>query len=264
MVDFLRRRIMCPYIHIHKLTLPTYGLCIAIAAVVMVVYAMKQAKKRNVLTEDVLIVSAMCAAFALIGAKVMYIFVTYSMAELIELVKKGDFSFMGGSGLVFLGGLLFAIVGAWVGSLVAKQKLVVFEDLIIPIVPVGHAIGRIGCLLAGCCYGKVYDGLFAIHYRNISTGEWSTKGYFPVQPLEALLNCVIAVVLYRKSKKEHKEYFLLLDYLLYYAIMRFGLEFLRGDAERGVYGGISTSQWICMALVLVNVLIRVVAMKKKK
>ena len=85
-----------------------------------------------------------------------------------------------------------------------------------------------------------------------------------MQPLEALLNCVIAVVLYRKSKKEHKEYFLLLDYLLYYAIMRFGLEFLRGDAERGVYGGISTSQWICMTLVLVNVLIRVVAMKKKK
>lgn len=249
---------MCPYINIFGRTIPTYGLCIVLAAIVCFSFAIWRAKKKQVLIEDVFIVLASGCGFAIIGAKLLYLIVTYSLEDIINFIKNGDFSFLEGSGLVFLGGLICSIIGAWIGSLLAKRKLADFEALIVPIIPVGHAIGRIGCLMAGCCYGKLYDGPFAVHYRNWTTGEWTVEGYFPIQLLEALLNCVMAVVLYIRSNKKHPEYFLLLDYLMYYSITRFFLEFLRGDAERGIYDGFSTSQWISIGLLLITIVIRIV------
>ncbi len=254
---------MCPYISIFNKTIPTYGLCIVLAAIVCVSFAAYQAKKNQIMIEDVFIVFATGSGFAMIGAKLLYIIVTYSMEDIIEFIKKGDYSFLNGSGLVFLGGLICSILGAWIGSLLAKRKLSDFESLLIPIIPVGHAIGRVGCLMAGCCYGKLYDGPFAVHYKNIATGLWTVESYFPIQLVEALLNCVIAVILYKRSKKEHKEYFLILDYLMYYAVMRFCLEFFRGDAVRGIYDGFSTSQWICMGLLVVNAGVRLISKRKQ-
>lgn len=253
---------MCPYIYIFNKTIPTYGLCIVLAAIVCVSFAIWRAKKNQILVEDVFIVFASGCGFAMIGAKLLYLIVTYSLEDIINFIKNGDFSFLGGSGLVFLGGLICSILGGWVGSLLAKRKFSDFEALIIPIIPVGHAIGRIGCLMAGCCYGKLYNGPFAVHYKNIATGLWTEESYFPIQLLEALLNCIIAVVLYIRSNKAHREYFLLLDYLMYYSIVRFCLEYLRGDAMRGIYDGFSTSQWISIALLLINIVIRV--LKKKQ
>lgn len=256
MAVFFLGRIMCPYIKLFNIVIPSYGLCMVLATVVMVLFAVVCGKKRNVLMEDIFIVASMICAFALVGAKALYIAVTYSFLDIFECIKNGDLRFFGGSGLVFLGGLLFAIPGAYFGALITKRRFSTYEDLFVPIAPVGHMIGRIGCLLAGCCYGVLYQGPFAIHYKNVEAGGWSKEGYFPVQLLEALLNGIIFLLLYHKSKSAHKEYGLLLDYFFMYSIMRFCLEFLRGDVERGIYAGVSTSQWICIIMIVINIFIR--------
>lgn len=108
----------------------------------------------------------------------------------------------------------------------------------------------IGCLLAGCCYGIVYDGFGAIHYANAVSGLPYAQGYFPVQLLEAVLNLGVCVILLGKAKRQQKDFDLLFIYLEYYAVVRFFLEFLRGDTTRGIYAGLAISQWISLAILL--------------
>lgn len=121
------------------------------------------------------------------------------------------------------------------------QKL---EESVVPYIPLGHAIGRIGCLLAGCCHGFEYSGAFAV--KNILFLEGGTC--FPIQAVEALLNIPIMAVLLLYSKKERPKYSILSLYLLMYSVMRFFTEFFRGDEIRGGFWLLSTSQWISIAL----------------
>ena len=156
------------------------------------------------------------------------------------------------SGLVFYGGLIGGIVGGILGIKVAKINTQLVERSVVPFLPIGHAIGRIGCLLAGCCTGKEYDGIFAIHYPSTVSELSAEQGYFPVQLLEAGINIIISITLIIYSKKQKPKYSILFLYLLLYSVMRFCLEFLRGDEIRGIYFGLSTSQCISILLLLVS------------
>ncbi len=202
--------------------------------------AFSKLKKRSVSIDDMFIVSACTLLIALIGASFLYAVVTYPVSFIIESLIKGNFEAFGG--LVFYDGLIGGVLGAILGIRIAKGKIKVFESAIVPFIPIGHAIGRIGCVMAGCCRGFEYNGVFALFYPG------SEQGYFPVQITEAVINVIIAVILICYSKKERKVYNILLLYLLLYAVSRFVLEFFRGDAVRGIFFGLSTSQWIAVLL----------------
>ena len=127
-----------------------------------------------------------------------------------------------------------------------------------------HAFGRLGCTLGGCCYGIEYHGIMAIQYtqEHINPGisdHIADVPRFPVQPLEAVLEaaiCVLLVVIYLRNGDR---YSIPAIYLFVYGIVRFSDEFLRGDTIRGLWGPFSTSQWIalcCMIGVMIYVLIR--------
>lgn len=173
-----------------------------------------------------------------IGAKVF--FLAFSMPDrAIDYSKEVNF-WLGG-GFVFYGGLIFSALFALVFSFFKKSLGVVDLAVITPGLTIGHAIGRLGCLLAGCCYGSHCDLPIAIRFK----GELR----HPVQLYE-FFGLALLFILLRKWVKEEKLSSALNGYLLGYASLRFVLEFFRGDEIRGVFDGLSTSQWISIVLIV--------------
>ena len=251
---------MYPFINIFAAKLPSYGLCMLIGMALVVIMATRKGKKYDVIFDQVIVVAAMGVLFALVCGTLLFYVVTYSLSDIINMISEGNFDFLKSPGIVFYGGLIGGIAGVLLSLKITKLNIQTVENLFVPFVPLGHAIGRVGCALAGCCHGMEYDGPLAVYYPNSVTGLPPDVGYFPVQFLEAFLDVLIAAWLVYYCKKERRKFDVLFMYLFLYAIMRFITELFRGDAVRGVYFGISTSQWISIAIVAVCIL-RIVFVK---
>ncbi len=251
---------MYPYIRIdflHRL-IPTYGLMMALGMLLCGFWGGYRCKKRGLDVNNFIIIATFCVMGALVGAKLLYLLVTFSPAQLWAMIRAGDFSVFVGGGLVFYGGLILAIGFAFIGAWVAQDNLLLYENAVVPCIPFGHALGRIGCLLGGCCYGMPYDGPLAVQYP----GEDFTR--FPVQPLEALLNCCVGCVLLLFARKARKPMAICALYLMLYSVERFFLEMLRGDEARGIFEGLSSSQWISLGLALMGGILLVVRIRPPK
>ncbi len=248
---------MHPFLNIFGLKFPSYGLSIVIAILLVCFFAYRSIRRDKSITNDdapveyLVAIVSICMISFLLGAKLLYIIVTYDFSEIAKSISEFDFSFMTGAGLVFYGGLIFGILGAFGAARCAKVDLLRLERHIVPFIPLGHAIGRIGCLLCGCCYGMEYNGIGAIYYKSSLLALPSDVGFFPVQPLEAILDVGIMIFLLSYTKKERPRGNVLFMYLLLYSVIRFITEIFRGDAHRGIYAGLSTSQWISIALLLI-------------
>lgn len=241
---------MYPYIDIFGRQIGTYGLCMMIGFYLAAFCAYRRGKPMGMKVEDLVLITATAFGGGLLGGGLLYVFVTYPIDQIIAFIRKGDFSFLA-SGIVFYGGLIGGVLGALLGVRLTKSQFSVIEKSVVPFIPLGHAVGRIGCVMAGCCHGFPYEGPFAIYYPNAATGIPADQGYFPVQPLESLINVGICFLLLWLSKKTKRTTGLLAWYVCFYAIVRFFLEMLRGDSVRGILNGLSTSQYISIALLAV-------------
>lgn len=240
---------MFPYIHILGRTIGMYGLFMVLGFLLAGYLSIRYYKSIGQPAEDIFIVGACGIGGAMLLGNLLYVIVTYPAEVIVAYIKAGNLSIFG-SGIVFYGGLIGGILGATIGVCVAKGKWGLLSEAIVPYVPLGHGLGRIGCLMAGCCYGMEYEGSFAVHYGKSLFGLDPQQGYFPIQPLEAVLNWIICAVLILLRRRNKTKNYLLPAYLCMYAVVRFGLEFLRGDLHRGIYLGLSLSQWISCGLLL--------------
>lgn len=241
---------MFPYISIFGRNIGTYGICMALGIFLAAFLAMRKAKKVNVSPYDIIIVAAMALGIGLFCGGVLYAFVTFPVEVIIDQLLAGNFEILA-SGIVFYGGLIGGIFGALLGLKIAKCKTGDLLRCVIPFVPVGHAIGRLGCLFAGCCHGFEYEGFLAVYYPNSIAGLPADQGYFPVQPLEAVMNLGICALLLLYEKRAKRSFDMLFAYLTCYGVSRFLLEMLRGDGIRGIYYGLSVSQWISVGILTV-------------
>ncbi len=246
---------MLPYIHIFGFEIATYGLIIFIGIIIGSIIAIQYFSKfNNIGKEDVLFAILYAVIGVGIGAKLLYILT--NIPFLIE--NAGTLNIwdtlleMFRGGFVFYGGLLGGILGVFIYS---KQFKVSFKSLlltILPVVPLVHGIGRIGCLCAGCCYGMEYSGFGAIVFNN---SLFAPNGIplFPMQIVEAICNFIIFIILLITYKKFLGTYKTVGLYLILYSIVRFVLEFFRGDLIRGIYFSLSTSQWISIVLFVIGI-----------
>lgn len=242
---------MCPYINIFGRQISTYGLCLVLGFYLVAVLAFYRGKPHGVKIEDLAVIAGLTFGGAVFGGVLLYVFITYSFDQIIAFIREGDWRFIT-SGIVFYGGLIGGFLGTLIGVRIAKSDFDLIVHCVVPFVPLGHALGRVGCVMSGCCHGFEYDGLFALYYPNSVTGISPNQGYFPVQPLESLINIGICLILLYAEKKMKRSRQLLFLYLGLYSAARFFLEMLRGDTIRGIWSGFSTSQYISMALLCVS------------
>lgn len=240
--------------------IPLYGLLFYAGIVVAALVAVFLCKKDKCFPLFDLVCSAIYAMIgAMIGAKLLFIAV--SLRQIIEYqlswieVIKGGFVFYGG----FIGGF----AGLWIYCKQFKMNMSPFLDVFATVIPLGHAIGRFGCLFAGCCYGIPYDGPFHVIYHETVGMTPLETPLFPVQVLEALCLLVLFVVLAIVFLRGHKGRTPWL-YCIFYGVIRFAVEFLRGDGERGVFLGISTSQWISLGIIVVTAVLFILRLKREK
>ncbi len=255
---------MYPYIDLGIIKIPTYITLFLIGFVIMVIFARKIAVRYKYPKEDVLYVTLYAGIGILIGAKVMYFIsklpiIIPNFGSYIEFWKNNPAGAMNYSfgGLVFYGGLIGAVVGAYLYCRQFKMPFAPLMDIFAPFIPFVHGMGRIGCFLAGCCYGKEYHGFGSVQFpANELIPDLDDVPRVPVQLIEAGLNFIIAVVLlilmYKCKLKAGQ---LMGIYVVYYTVVRYLMEMLRGDAIRGNIGGISTSQIISIMLIPIGIVL---------
>lgn len=258
---------MYPFLDLGFIKIPMYGLCIVVGGFIGcgLVYFVCKKLKRNYL--DFIIIATVSIGFSILFAKLLFLFVSYPITQipklLVQMFTDPKNSPVSSGGFVFYGGVIGGAIGYFVGVKIAKCKFADFNETFTFVIPFIHSFGRIGCFCAGCCYGIHYNGPFALHYRNpISTVE-PNIGIFPVQLLESALLFIFAMTMFIMIMKNKKV--TIFYYAAFYSVVRFCLEFLRGDVVRGSFWLFSTSQWISIILFVITIaLIVVLKIRRKK
>lgn len=243
---------MLPFLKIFGVEIPMYGLCMSAAIGIALLLSCLRARKRGLDWDGIISIALVAIICGIVGAKLLYILVTYSPSEIIAKLKAEGFSFIANSGLVFYGALICGVAGAFLGAAIFKKRLVRYCDSIVPTLPLAHAIGRLGCFFSGCCYGKVTESWIGMCFPNSVSGLSPEVRVIPTQLIESGANVLVFLFLLWFTRKHRKGYTTLFVYLMIYAVERFLIEFLRGDEIRGIFGGLSTSQWISIALFAVG------------
>jgi phosphatidylglycerol---prolipoprotein diacylglyceryl transferase len=165
-------------------------------------------------------------------------------------------------GLAYYGGFIGASIAAWFLLKADKFPFWRAADMAGMVIPIGLGFGRMGCLMAGCCFGKATDGGFALSFPGhspASEAHWKAKllkspgeASLPVHPTQiyesaASLAISALLILYLHGRKRYDGQ-VFLSFVVLYAAVRFVLEFLRDD-ERGALLGLSTSQLLGIVLI---------------
>ena len=241
---------------------PAMGVCILVGAILAVFLSWLLRKQSSLDWNGDFVDSILWGVLlGFVGMKILYWIVTPN--EFLDAIRHGRILELLTTGMVFYGGLLGGILGIFICSRKKKRSFFEFTDLFAPCFCVAHAFGRIGCLLVGCCAGvqpgetvlfgaATYDGTCALTYAN------GTK-HLPVPLMEAIFLLVLCAVLILILMRAKKLGTVTGWYLVLYAIWRFVIESFRGDAERGIYGLFSTSQWISFAILVAGIVILVPA-----
>lgn len=127
-----------------------------------------------------------------------------------------------------------------------------YFDLVMPSVALAQGFGRIGCFLAGCCYGRETDSALGIVFHNSSYAPNDVK-LLPTQLISSGLDFLLCAVLILLDRKKKGDGQIAGAYLVLYSIGRFILEFYRGDLIRGNVGALTTSQFIAIFVAMAGV-----------
>lgn len=228
-----------------------YGLMIGIGFLLGIFLASRRAAKVGINPERILDMGVYLLIAAIIGSRLLYVLINLSEFREDPLEV---FAFWRG-GLVFFGGLLAAVpTGIWY---VKRHGLPIWKtaDIMAPYIALGHAIGRLGCFFAGCCYGAPCSNGICIVFTDTHSLAPLGVPLYPTQLMEAggeFLNFIILSIAWRYHRRDGQVFWL---YPLLYSILRFVIEFYRGDAARGMFfdGLVSISQIISVLMFLFSV-----------
>jgi phosphatidylglycerol---prolipoprotein diacylglyceryl transferase len=230
------------------ITVYTYGVLLAASYLLGLRLAMSRAKRWGLDANRVLDLGIYIIIAALVGAKLLLLIVDRNQflqnpRELFSLARSGG---------VFYGGLILAVaVAFWY---IARHRMPFWTttDVFAPGIALGHVTGRLGCLAAGCCWGKPTDLPWGITFSNplaaSIVGTPLNMRLHPTQLYEAGAELLILGLLLTTEKRGKpfagRTFW---AYMLLYAISRYIIEFYRGD-PRGTMFGMSTSQVISLVL----------------
>ncbi len=238
------------------LPIRSYGLLIAVAFMVGIWIARRRATKNGYDPDIIIDLSVIVILVSIIGARLAYVFVRW---EYYQHDIPGIFQIWEG-GLAQYGGM---VAGALVGLWFFRRRGVDMwagADLVAPSLAMGVTIGRIGCFLNGCCYGKVCEHPWGVVFSESSIAGMRFPGValHPTQLYEALLGLVVFFVLLAVDRRKPFEGFLLWLFVILLSVYRFFIEPLRyhesvSMAFRSGNVALSNNQVFGVALVLLSV-----------
>jgi phosphatidylglycerol:prolipoprotein diacylglycerol transferase len=200
-----------------------YGIMVALAVMTLVAWALFSIKKDSRLSYNTVINAA------LVGIPSGVIFSRFlHVVDLWDYYSQNPGEIIGGEGLTIWGAVLGAAIGIWLFSLINKKfSFGHLADVASPGIILAQAVGRVGCTLNGCCYGKTTDLPWAIVYINQSTHGPIGVPVHPTQIYEIIFNLIVFGILFRLRGHLKPDGSLFLVYLSLYSLWRFGIDFIR-------------------------------------
>jgi phosphatidylglycerol:prolipoprotein diacylglycerol transferase len=239
----------------------TYGLLLAAAYLLGLQFAIVRARSRGLDQNRVMDLGIWIIVSALIGAKAMLVIVErdrfeWTVAELVNLFRSAG---------VFYGGLIAAVVVALIYLWRHRMPVWTVTDVFAPGIALGHIVGRLGCLLAGCCFGRQTDVPWAVTFTSeFAARQSGTPLGVPLHPTQLyeagaeLLILILLLAMERRGRPFAGRTFW--SYMLLYAVSRFIIEFYRGDS-RGLIDlvgmSLSTSQFVSLLIAPLSIVMLV-------
>ncbi len=213
-----------------------YGVMVALGFAAGLWPAARRAPRAGMTADLVFDIGPWIIIGAIIGARFLYV-VSYWDRQFAGKAFTEVFMVHHG-GLVYYGGLIGASVACVVFSVVKKTRLWRIADVLAPSIALGSVFGRIGCLLNGCCYGRVCALPWGIQFPT--EHETHPAHVHPTQIYDSALNLVFYAGLewlFRRGKFDGHVFSV---YLIGYAVIRSAVEFFRGDYPARYLGGWAT------------------------
>ncbi|MCY6370109.1 prolipoprotein diacylglyceryl transferase [Clostridium ganghwense] len=236
-----------------------YGAMIAIGIVFALILLSKRSKKKGYDEDKIWDMSMFTIILGVLGGKILYIIteIKYIIANPSSIIK--DF----GSGFVIYGAIIGGILGIVLYCKKKKWSVLGILDLVIPSLPLAQGFGRIGCFLAGCCYGRETHLPIGVIFKDSLFAPQGIRLH-PTQLYSSAFDFCLALFLIWYDKKERQDGKLFSMYVIIYSIGRFIVEFLRND-PRGNVGILSTSQFIAIFTLIIGIIIfNIQRLKKAK
>ncbi len=248
-------------IKIGPLTIHTYGVLVAAGFLLGLALAVRQAKKQGISSDKIVDIGFYMLVAAIVGSRLLFVIINAGvyLKNPLAIFKIWE------GGLVFYGGLILAIPTAiWY---MKKNGLDLWDtaDTFAPSLAIGHAVGRLGCFSAGCCYGKPSEGLpWAVTFLDPESLARIGIPLHPTQLYESMGEFTNFLILITLRKHQSFKGQLLLTYIMLYSMLRFVVEFFRGDEYRGfIIGVFSISQGLSVLMFAISIIAMMSAQKSK-
>ncbi|MGA1875502.1 MAG: prolipoprotein diacylglyceryl transferase [bacterium] len=225
-------------------TVYTYGFFIAVAFITGIFWASREAERLGEEPEKIMDLGFYLIISAIIGARLLFVFLNVKeyLAHPLNIFKIWE------GGLVFHGGLIFGLLAGFLYVKGHHLSIWKFTDIIAPALALGQSIGRIGCLMAGCCYGKETTCPWGIVFTDPNSLAVQNVHLHPTQIYSSV--CVFSLFIFllwlRKRKSFEGQIFW--TYVALYSVARFIIDFFRGDELPAFFHIFSFTQVLSLAL----------------
>ncbi len=229
------------------ITIYTYGVFVFLGAIASYLVCRNQADKEGISRKIFSHIFFWALVWGFLGARVVYILVEWEwfLSNPLSVILSR-------SGFVFYGGIISGILTVLILAKKYKINLLKSGDIAALGIPLGHALGRIGCFCYGCCYGKPTDSSWGILFPRESPAGLLEVKVIPTQLISALFLFLIFFLLLILKRYKKFDGQILLSYGICYGIFRFIIEFYRGDG-RGEIFSLSTSQFTALIVIIISI-----------
>ena len=237
---------------IGPLTVHTYGLFVATGFFAGLIVTMGIAKSEGITPHQVLDMGLLIILSAIIGSRLLYVLmnISYYLQNPLDMLKIWQ------GGLTFSGGIIFAVLVMFLYIRRQHLSFLRIGDLWAPAAAIGQGIGRIGCFMAGCCYGGPTDLIWGVVFTHPESLAPLNISLHPTQIYSSLSGFIIFLILLGlNSKKEFKGQ-VFLWFLILHSTARLLLERFRGD-DRGILlnSSMSITQLVTILILIASVAI---------
>lgn len=241
-------------ITIGPVTIYGYGLMIGIGIIMALLIACRRGRKFS-LNEDIIWgITLNAVIFGFLGAKILF-----CISDWRNFIQN-PMSALSQNGFVVYGGIMSGALAAYIYCRIKKVNFLDYFDIVMPSIAIAQGFGRIGCFLAGCCYGRETHSFLGVIFSHSDFAPNGVK-LLPTQLFSSAGDFLLAGILIWYASKKRASGTVGALYLILYSIGRFLVEIFRAD-ERGAIFGMSTSQFISIPVLVVGIALMIYFSKR--